>query len=63
MTAFIDAYFSDNYIGATNNHIIRGAYHYAHPNLSTGAAQAEFFLANGGQCMPLCLHVSSHHLI
>jgi len=53
MTAFIDAYFSDNYIGATNNSLIRGAYHYAHPNLSTGAAQAEYFLANGGQCMPL----------
>jgi hypothetical protein len=52
MTAFIDAYFSENYIGATKNGLIRGAYHYAHPNLTTGAAQAQYFLANGGQCMP-----------
>ncbi|KAF8266534.1 glycoside hydrolase superfamily [Lactarius quietus] len=37
-----------NYIGATNNKIIRGAYHFAHPGTSTGAAQADYFLAHGG---------------
>jgi len=47
-TSFIDAYFSENYIGATNNGLIRGAYHYAHPDVSTGAVQAEYFLAHGG---------------
>ncbi|KAN0116556.1 secreted hydrolase [Russula decolorans] len=40
-TDFIDKYFSGNYIGATNNSIIRGAYHFAHPS-------AEYFLAHGG---------------
>ncbi|KAF8263037.1 glycoside hydrolase superfamily [Lactarius quietus] len=34
--------------GATNNKIIRGAYHFAHPGTSTGAAQADYFLAHGG---------------
>ncbi|KAI0280530.1 glycoside hydrolase family 25 protein [Russula aff. rugulosa BPL654] len=43
-----NAYFSRNYIGATNNSIIRGAYHFAHPGNSSGAAQATYFLAHGG---------------
>ncbi|KAN0129607.1 Glycoside hydrolase superfamily [Lactarius tabidus] len=47
-TTFIDAYFNQNYVGATNNKIIRGAYHFAHPNISTGAVQANYFLAHGG---------------
>ncbi|KAH9013076.1 glycoside hydrolase family 25 protein [Lactarius pseudohatsudake] len=47
-TTFIDSYFSQNYVGATNNGIIRGAYHFAHPDTSTGAAQANYFLAHGG---------------
>ncbi|KAH8995480.1 glycoside hydrolase family 25 protein [Lactarius akahatsu] len=47
-TTFIDSYFSQNYVGATNNGIIRGAYHFAHPDTSSGAAQANFFLAHGG---------------
>ncbi|KAH9066212.1 glycoside hydrolase family 25 protein [Lactarius vividus] len=37
-TTFIDSYFNQNYVGATNNGIIRGA----------GAAQANYFLAHGG---------------
>jgi len=47
-TTFIDPDFNHNYIGATNNKIIRGGYHFAHPNTSTGAAQAKYFLAHGG---------------
>lgn len=47
-TAFVDAYFNQNYVGATNNGIIRGAYHFAHPDSSSGAAQANYFLAHGG---------------
>ena len=46
---FIDRYFSENYNGATKNGIIRGAYHFAHPGASSGAAQAEYFLAHGGK--------------
>lgn len=34
--------------GATNAGLIRGAYHFAHPDTSTGAAQATFFAAHGG---------------
>jgi GH25 family lysozyme M1 (1,4-beta-N-acetylmuramidase) len=52
-TDFIDAYFSRNYIGATNNSIIRGAYHFAHPGNSSGAAQATYFLAHGGKSYTL----------
>ncbi|KAI0290542.1 N,O-diacetylmuramidase [Multifurca ochricompacta] len=47
-TTFIDPLFSQNYIGATNNGIIRGAYHFAHPDTSSGATQANYFLAHGG---------------
>jgi len=47
-TTFISSTFSDQYIGATNAGLIRGAYHFAHPDSSTGAAQANFFLAHGG---------------
>jgi len=47
-TSIKDSYFSRNYIGATNNSIIRGAYHFARPSASSGAAQAEYFLAHGG---------------
>lgn len=28
--------------------VIRGAYHFAHPGQSSGAAQADYFLAHGG---------------
>jgi hypothetical protein len=46
-------FFSDNYEVTTNLSIIRGAYHFAHPDVSSGAAQATYFPANGG------LHISS----
>ncbi|KAN0129597.1 Glycoside hydrolase superfamily [Lactarius tabidus] len=47
-TTFIDPDFNRNYVGATNVGIIRGAYHFARPGESSGAAQAHFFLAHGG---------------
>lgn len=47
-TAFISSTFSSHYIGATNAGFIRGAYHFAHPDSSSGATQAKFFLAHGG---------------
>ncbi|KAJ6582976.1 glycoside hydrolase family 25 protein [Mycena vulgaris] len=40
--------FSAQYTGATNAGLIRGSYHFAHPDSSSGATQAKFFLANGG---------------
>jgi hypothetical protein len=46
--AFIDPDFNRNYAGATNVGIIRGAYHFARPGKSSGAAQAHYFLAHGG---------------
>ncbi|PIL23612.1 hypothetical protein GSI_14925 [Ganoderma sinense ZZ0214-1] len=43
-----DPSFSANYVAATNAGILRGGYHFAHPDSSSGAAQANFFLAHGG---------------
>lgn len=47
-TSYTDPGFSDHYNGATNAGLIRGGYHFAHPDESSGASQANFFLANGG---------------
>ncbi|KXN91199.1 N,O-diacetylmuramidase [Leucoagaricus sp. SymC.cos] len=57
-TTFISGTFSNQYTGATNAGFIRGAYHFAHPDSSNGADQANFFLAHGGgwtadgKCIP-----------
>lgn len=40
--------FSSQYSGAYNAGLIRGAYHFALPNESSGAAQADYFFQNGG---------------
>ncbi|KAH8103959.1 glycoside hydrolase family 25 protein [Cristinia sonorae] len=47
-TTFIDPEFNTNYAAATSAGIIRGAYHFAHPDVSSGATQAKYFLAHGG---------------
>ncbi|KAF7320628.1 Secreted hydrolase [Mycena chlorophos] len=47
-TSFISDEFSSQYTGATNAGLIRGGYHFAHPDESSGATQASFFLAHGG---------------
>ncbi|SPO25690.1 probable lysozyme [Ustilago trichophora] len=47
-TTFKSSSFSSQYNGATNAGLMRGAYHFAHPDSSSGSAQAKFFLANGG---------------
>ncbi|KAI0262558.1 glycoside hydrolase family 25 protein [Gloeopeniophorella convolvens] len=47
-TTYLDPEFSANYDGATNVGIIRGGYHFAHPDTSSGATQANYFLAHGG---------------
>ncbi|KAI4141378.1 MAG: hypothetical protein L6R39_005374 [Caloplaca ligustica] len=47
-TTYIDSSFSSHYTGATSAGLIRGGYHFAHPDSSSGATQANFFLAHGG---------------
>jgi len=47
-TTFKDPFFGANYAGATKAGLIRGAYHFARPDSSSGAAQATFFAAHGG---------------
>lgn len=42
------SYFAQQYNGSYNAGLIRGSYHFAIPNNSTGAAQADYFVANGG---------------
>ena len=46
--AYTNPYFSSQYTGATNAGLIRGSYHFARPDQSSGAAQANFFAAHGG---------------
>ncbi|TEB20860.1 glycoside hydrolase family 25 protein [Coprinellus micaceus] len=48
-TRFKSSQFNSQYTGATNVGLIRGSYHFARPDISTGAAQATFFVANGGR--------------
>ncbi|KAI1820508.1 glycoside hydrolase family 25 protein [Xylaria intraflava] len=47
-TTYLDPTFSDHYDGATAAGLIRGGYHYAHLDSSSGATQATYFLAHGG---------------
>ncbi|KAL2042564.1 hypothetical protein N7G274_005058 [Stereocaulon virgatum] len=47
-TTYIDPSFSNHYTGATSAGLIRGGYHFAHPDRTTGATQATYFLAHGG---------------
>ncbi|KIM66502.1 glycoside hydrolase family 25 protein [Scleroderma citrinum Foug A] len=47
-SAFKSPEFNSQYTGAAKAGIIRGAYHFARPDVSSGAEQAKYFLANGG---------------
>jgi GH25 family lysozyme M1 (1,4-beta-N-acetylmuramidase) len=47
-TTYKDPTFNANYLNAYNAKVIRGAYHFARPDLSSGAAQATYFASNGG---------------
>jgi GH25 family lysozyme M1 (1,4-beta-N-acetylmuramidase) len=47
-TNYTNPYFSQQYVGAYNVGLIRGAYHFATPNTSSGATQADYFAAHGG---------------
>ncbi len=47
-TYYQNNYFAQQYDGAFNVGMIRGAYHFANPADSSGATQAQYFVAHGG---------------
>ena len=47
-TTYKNPFFAQQYNGSFNAGIIRGAYHFALPNVSSGATQANFFVSHGG---------------
>ncbi len=65
-TSFTSSTFGDQYNGAAYAGLIRGAYHFARPNISDGATQARFFVNNGGGwsadgvTMPPALDIEDH---
>ncbi|MFC8304079.1 GH25 family lysozyme [Specibacter sp. NPDC057265] len=44
----LNDYFSQQYNGAANAGLLRGGYHFARPNVSSGSSQARVMLASGG---------------
>jgi GH25 family lysozyme M1 (1,4-beta-N-acetylmuramidase) len=47
-TNYINPYFPAQYRGSESVGMLRGAYHFAIPSVSTGAQQANYFINNGG---------------
>lgn len=47
-TSYTNPYFSQQYNGSYNVGMIRGSYHFALPDNSGGAAQADYFVNHGG---------------
>ncbi|RKT19657.1 GH25 family lysozyme M1 (1,4-beta-N-acetylmuramidase) [Streptomyces sp. 1114.5] len=47
-TGYTNPYFAQQYNGSYNSGLIRGAYHFALPNSSSGATQANYFVDHGG---------------
>lgn len=47
-TGYRSPHFTQQYNGSYDVGLIRGAYHFARPGVSGGAAQAEYFVSNGG---------------
>jgi GH25 family lysozyme M1 (1,4-beta-N-acetylmuramidase) len=47
-TSYQNPYFTQQYNGSYNIGMIRGAYHFALPNVSSGASQANYFVDHGG---------------
>ncbi|KUL53368.1 lysozyme [Streptomyces sp. NRRL F-4489] len=47
-TSYTNPYFAQQYNGSYNSGMIRGAYHFATPDTSSGAAQANYFVDHGG---------------
>ncbi len=47
-TGYTSPYFNQQYNGSYNQGFIRGAYHFARPDVSSGATQANYFGSHGG---------------
>jgi GH25 family lysozyme M1 (1,4-beta-N-acetylmuramidase) len=47
-TYYTSAYFAQQYNGSYNVGMIRGSYHFARPDTTSGATQADYFIAHGG---------------
>ena len=47
-TSYTSPAFSQQYNGSANAGMIRGAYHFAHPDSSSGSEQATYFVTHGG---------------
>jgi GH25 family lysozyme M1 (1,4-beta-N-acetylmuramidase) len=47
-SGYINPYFAQQYNGSYNVGMIRGSYHFALPNNSSGATQANYFVSHGG---------------
>ena len=51
-TTYLSPTFTSQYSGARSVGMMRGAYHFALPSISTGAVQADYFVNNGGGWSP-----------
>jgi GH25 family lysozyme M1 (1,4-beta-N-acetylmuramidase) len=47
-TYYTNPYFAEQYNGSYQHGVIRGSYHFAIPNNSSGSAQADYFIGHGG---------------
>jgi GH25 family lysozyme M1 (1,4-beta-N-acetylmuramidase) len=47
-TSYVNPYYTQQYVGAYQVGLVRGAYHFALPDRSTGTAQAAWFATHGG---------------
>jgi len=47
-TTYQNAYFAQQYNGSYGVGMVRGAYHFARPDVSSGATQADYFVDHGG---------------
>lgn len=51
-TGYINPHFAQQYNGSYRVGMIRGAYHFARPDVSSGADQANYFVDHGGNWSP-----------
>jgi GH25 family lysozyme M1 (1,4-beta-N-acetylmuramidase) len=51
-TGYRNPYFSQQYSGSRAAGLVRGAYHFALPDRSSGVVQADYFIAHGGGWSP-----------
>ncbi|MGW2640136.1 GH25 family lysozyme [Streptomyces sp. NPDC001348] len=51
-TSYVSSQFNQQYDGSAAAGLIRGAYHFARPDKSSGSAQADYFIDHGGAWRP-----------